>query len=44
MRGYALCPALQARTDLADKTTSQFPTSNDCEVPGQAVFPGVANL
>jgi hypothetical protein len=30
----------QAWTDLADKTTSQFPTSNDCEV-ASALFFGV---
>jgi hypothetical protein len=35
---------IQARTALADKTTSQFPASNDCEVTGQPLFSGVANL
>ena len=30
---------LQAWTDLADKTTSQFPASNDCEVTGRPPFP-----
>lgn len=33
MRGLLRCTGpLQAWTDLADKTTSQFPVSNDCEV------------
>jgi len=44
MRGYCVCPTLQAWTDLADKTTSQFPTSNDCEATRRPLFPGVANL
>jgi hypothetical protein len=35
---------LQAWTDLADKTTSQFPASNDCEVIRGPLFSGDANL
>ena len=31
-------PDLQAWTDLADKTTSQFPTSNDCEATRRFPF------
>jgi hypothetical protein len=45
MRGLLRCTGpLQAWTDLADKTTSQFPVSNDCEVTSGPLFPGVANL
>ena len=41
MRGLLRCAGpLQAWTDLADKTTSQFPTSNDCEVTGRPPFSG----